>query len=68
MKKHHYIAPTLYAVTLAHSDAILLTASEDGNTVIEDGGSASDHNISSADVKGQGLYNVWDDDWSLNPE
>lgn len=62
-KREEYIIPTLHVVRLSSLDAILMTGSLNGNTVIGDGGSAKDNGITSADVKDQGSYNVWDDDW-----
>lgn len=50
-----------YALT-SH-DALLLTASQEGSCVLNDGGKASENSITTADVKADG-YNVWDDDWS----
>ncbi len=63
MKKHLYIAPLVSIYTLSSHDALLLTASQEGTTVLTDGGKASENSITTADVKADG-YNVWDDDWS----
>lgn len=64
MKKKLYISPRSNIVALKSSHAFLLSGSLNGTTVIEDGGSAEQHEITSADVKEQEQYNVWDDDWS----
>lgn len=64
MKKQQYISPALQIASLKSSHAFLLSGSLEGNTVIEDGGSAQEHEITSADVKEQIHYNVWEDDWS----
>lgn len=43
--------------------SLLLTMSQNGETVISSGGKASENGVTSADVKGNS-YNVWEDDWS----
>lgn len=62
MKKQAYQAPSIDIVNLSNTDALLLSASQNGTQVIENGGSAQDNGITTADVKGS--YSVWDDDWS----
>lgn len=63
MKKNIYISPKLVVVELNGKDAILMSGSLNGNTVIQNGGSAQENGITSADVKGQGTSGVWDDIW-----
>lgn len=60
-----YIVPYLHVVTINVQKAMLLTASMDGETIIEGGGGTEEGGVEVADVKRS--YNVWDDDWSSNP-
>ena len=48
---------------LTSNEALLITMSQNGGTVIQDGGNASEHGVTTADVK-DNSYSVWDDDWS----
>lgn len=48
---------------LTSNEALLITMSQNGETVIQDGGKASEHGVTMADVK-DNSYSVWDDDWS----
>lgn len=63
MKKNSYTAPQVSTWTITSDEALLVTMSYQGNTVVTDGGKASENNIISADVK-DNSYSVWDDDWS----
>lgn len=63
MKKYQYTAPLVSTYALSSHDALLLTASQEGTTVLTDGGKASENSITTADVKTDS-YNIWDDDWS----
>lgn len=63
MKKYQYTAPLVSIYALTSHDALLLTASQEGTTVLTDGGKASESGITTADTKADS-YNIWDDDWS----
>lgn len=63
MKKKQYTAPQMSTYVLTSNEALLVSMSYEGNKVVTDGGKASEHRVTSADVKGNS-YNVWDDDWS----
>ena len=63
MKKNQYIAPQMSTYVLTSNKALLITMSQNGETVIQDGGKASEHRVTTADVK-DNSYSVWDDDWS----
>ena len=63
MKKNQYTAPQMSTYVLTSNEALLIAMSQNGVTVIQDGGKASENNIISADVK-DNSYSVWDDDWS----
>ena len=63
MKKNQYIAPQMSTYVLTSNKALLITMSQNGETVIQDGGKASEHRVTTADVKGNS-FSIWDDDWS----
>ena len=63
MKKNQYIAPQMSTYVLTSNEALLITMSYEGNTMVTDGGKASENTIISADVK-DNSYSVWDYDWS----
>lgn len=63
MKKNQYTVPALSVYSFTTLDGLLTTASMNGQTMITDGGKASENNITTADAKASG-YSVWDDDWS----
>ncbi len=63
MKKNQYTVPQMSTYVLTSNEALLITMSQNGETVIQDGGKASENNIISADVKAH-RFSVWDDDWS----
>ena len=48
---------------LTSNEALLITMSYEGKTVVSDGGKASENNVMNADVKGNS-FSIWDDDWS----
>ena len=48
---------------LTSNEALLITMSQNGETVIQDGGNASENDVMNADVK-YNSYSVWDYDWS----
>lgn len=48
---------------LTSNKALLITMSYEGNTVVTDGGKASENDVMNADVKGNS-FSIWDDDWS----
>ena len=47
---------------LTSNESLLITMSQNGETIIHDGGKASEHGVIQADVKGNS-YDDWDD-WS----
>ena len=63
MKKKQYTAPQMSSYVLSSNEALLVSMSYEGNKVVTDGGKASEHGVTSADVK-DNSYSVWDDDWS----
>lgn len=62
--KKTYIVPALLVVQLGSRDA-LLTLSANDSLGVNDGGTTSDHGVTSADVKEQNVsnVNVWDKEW-----
>ena len=63
MKKNQYTAPQMSTYVLTSNEALLITMSYEGNTVVTDGGKASENDVMNADVKGNS-FSIWDDDWS----
>jgi len=63
MKKNSYTAPQVSTWTITSDEALLVTMSYEGNTVVTDGGKASENHVMNADVK-DNSYSVWDYDWS----
>ncbi len=63
MKKNQYTAPQMSTYVLTSNKALLITMSYEGNTVVTDGGKASENDVMNADVKGNS-FSIWDDDWS----
>ena len=63
MKKNQYTAPQMSTYVLTSNEALLVTMSYEGKTVVTDGGKASENDVTTADVK-DNSYSVWDDDWS----
>ena len=62
MKKKQYTAPQMSTYVLTSNESLLITMSQNGETIIHDGGKASEHGVIQADVKGNS-YDDWDD-WS----
>lgn len=63
MKKNSYTAPQVSTWTITSDEALLVTMSYQGNTVVTDGGKASENNVMNADVK-DNSFSIWDYDWS----
>ena len=62
MKKNQYTEPKMSTYVLTSNESLLITMSQNGETVIHDGGKASEQGVIQADVKGNS-YDDWDD-WS----
>ena len=63
MKKNPYTTPEVSTWDITSDEALLVTMSYEGKTVVSDGGKASENNVMNADVKGNS-FSIWDDDWS----
>ena len=63
MKKNQYTTPEVSTWTITSDEALLVTMSYEGKTVVTDGGKASENDVMNADVK-DNSYSVWDYDWS----
>ena len=62
--KKTYISPVMLTVELGSRDA-LLTLSANDSLGVNDGGTTSDHGVTSGDVKENSVsnVNVWDKEW-----
>lgn len=60
--KKRYIAPQSFVIGLSLHDGLLAEASYDGDSVLKNGGKASENGIGSADAR-INVRSAWEEEW-----